>query len=181
VTRYVALLRAVNLAGHNKVAMADLRAWLEDLGFSNPRTLLQSGNVVFEGGAQPIERLEATLEADAKKRLKIATPFVVRTGDDLTRVVARNPFKKEAAADPAHLLVVFAKGELAPANVKSLQDAIVGREVVRADGRHLFVVYPDGIGRSKLTAALIDRKLGVAGTARNWNTVLKLKELACVP
>lgn len=177
--RYVALLRAVNLPGHNKVAMSDLRVWLEDLGFSNPRTLLQSGNVVFEGAAQSPERLEAKLEADAKKRLKIETPFVVRTGDDLTKVIARNPFPKEAANDPGHLLVVFTKAILAAANVKALEAAIVGRERVRADGRHLYIVYPDGVGRSKLTAALIDRTLAVAGTARNWNTVQKLKELAC--
>lgn len=178
-TRYVALLRAVNLGSHNKVAMSDLRVWLEDLGFSNPQTLLNSGNVVFEGTAQSPERLEAKLEADARKRLKIDTPFVVRTGDDLTRVVARNPFPKEAASDPGHLLVVFAKSSLAAANVKTLEAAIVGRERVRADGRQLYIVYPDGVGRSKLTAALIDRTLGVAGTARNWNTVQKLKELAC--
>ena len=178
-TRYVALLRAVNLPGHNKVAMGDLRAWLEDLGFSNPRTLLQSGNVVFDAAMQSPERLEAKLEADAKKRLKIDTPFVVRTCDDLAQVIARNPFSREAASDPGHLLVVFAKTVLAAANVKTLEAAIVGRERVRADGRHLYVVYPDGVGRSRLTGALIDRKLGVAGTARNWNTVCKLKELVC--
>ena len=177
--RYVALLRAVNLPGHNQVAMADLRAWLEDLGFSDPRTLLQSGNLVFEGKAQPPGRLEAALEADARKRLKIDTPFVVRTGDDLARVVSRNPFPKEAASDPGHLLVLFAKANLAAANVNALEAAIVGRERIRGDGRHLYVVYPDGVGRSKLTGALIDRKLGVAATGRNWNTVRKLKELAC--
>jgi uncharacterized protein (DUF1697 family) len=180
-TRYVALLRAVNVGGRNAVAMADLRAWFEDLGFQNPRTLLNSGNIVFEAATLSIERLEVKLEADARKALKIETPFLVRTGEDLARVVARNPFPKEASSDPGHLLVVFAKANLAAANVKSLEEAIVGRERVRADGRHLYAVYPDGAGRSKLTAALIDKKLGCAGTARNWNTVIKLKELACLP
>jgi uncharacterized protein (DUF1697 family) len=178
-TRYVALLRAVNLAGKNSVAMAELRAWIEELGFSNPRTLLQSGNVVFDGRDQATDRIEARLEADAKKRLKIDTPFVVRTAGEILRVVDRNPFPKEAAADPGRLLVIFAKGPVVPANVKTLQTKIVGREVVRGGERELYVVYPDGAGRSKLTAALIDRTLGVAGTGRNWNTVLKLKEIAC--
>ena len=178
-TRYVALLRAVNVAGRNTVAMADLRAWIEELGFKNPCTLLNSGNVVFEGAKLSTERLEAKLETEAKKALKIDTPFVIRTGVDLERVIARNPFPKEAASDPGHLIVVFAKTELAAANVTSLEAAIVGRERVRADGRHLYAVYPDGAGRSKLTAALIDRTLGVAGTGRNWNTVTKLKEMAC--
>jgi uncharacterized protein (DUF1697 family) len=179
VIRYVALLRAVNVAGRNSVAMADLRAWIADLGFSNPRTLLNSGNVVFDGAKTAIARLETRLETEAKKALKIETPFVVRTADDLDRVVARNPFPKEAAADPGHLIVVFAKADLDASGVRSLEAAIVGRERVRADGRHLYAVYPDGAGRSKLTAALIDKKLGCAGTGRNWNTVLKLREAAC--
>jgi uncharacterized protein (DUF1697 family) len=179
-TRYVALLRAVNLAGKNSVAMADLRAWMEDLGFSNPRTLLQSGNVIFDAREQAATKLEARLEAEAKKRFKFDITFVARTGDEIAQVLARNPFKKEAAADPGHLLVVFMKDAVVAKNVKALQDAIVGREVLHGDGRHLYVVYPDGVGRSKLTAALIERKLGIAGTARNWNTVRKLQELACL-
>ncbi len=178
-TRYVALLRAVNLAGRNSVAMADLRAWIEKLGFSNPRTLLQSGNVVFDGRAQPPAKVEALLEGEAKKRFAFHIPVVVRTADDLSRIVARNPFPKEAQSDPGRLLVVFMKGSIATPNVKTLEAAIVGREVVRADGAHLYAVYPDGQGRSKLTAALIEKKLGVVGTGRNWNTVLKLKEMAC--
>ena len=178
-TRYVALLRAVNVGGRNAVAMADLRAWIEELGFQHPRTLLNSGNVVFDGAKQSTERLEAKLEAEAKKALKIDTPFVIRTGDDFDRVVARNPFPREAANDPGRLIVIFAKTSLAAANVKALEAAIVGRERVRAEGNHLYAVYPDGAGQSKLTAALIDKKLGCAGTGRNWNTVMKLKELAC--
>jgi uncharacterized protein (DUF1697 family) len=169
----------VNLAGRNTVAMADLRAWIEELGFGNPRTLLNSGNVVFEGAKLSTERLEAKLETEAKKALKIDTPFLVRTGADLDRVVDRNPFPKEAASDPGRLIVVFAKANLAASRVKSLEEAIVGRERVRADGRHLYAVYPDGAGQSKLTAALIDKKLGCAGTGRNWNTVMKLRDIAC--
>ena len=177
--RYVALLRAVNLAGRNSVAMADLRAWMADLGFANPRTLLQSGNVVFDAREQATSKLEARLESEAAARFRFDITFVVRTGEEIARVVARNPFRKEAAADPGHLLVVFLKAAAAPKNVKALQEAIVGREIVHGDGPHLYAVYPDGAGRSKLTAALIERKLGAAGTARNWNTVKKLEELAC--
>ena len=178
-TRYVALLRAVNLAGKNAVAMPDLRAWIEDLGFSNARTLLQSGNVVFDGREQATDTIEARLEKDAKNRLGVQTSFFVRTGGQIADVIARNPFKKEASTDPGHLLVVFTTAELDAAAVRALRDAIVGREVVRAGGRQLYAVYPDGVGRSKLSAALIERKLGTTGTARNWNTVRKLEELAC--
>lgn len=178
-TRYVALLRAVNLAGTNRVAMAELREWIGELGFSDPRTLLNSGNAVFDGRDQPSGRVEAKLEAASKKCFGFEIAFVVRTADEMAKAIDRNPFPKEAAADPGRLLVVFTKGPIAAANVKALQAAIVGREVVRGEGSHLYAVYPDGQGRSKLTAAVIERKLGVVGTGRNWNTVLKLKEMAC--
>jgi uncharacterized protein (DUF1697 family) len=178
-TRYVALLRAVNLAGKNSVAMADLRAWIEELGFSTPRTLLNSGNAVFDGRDQATAKIEARLEAESRKRFKFDIVFVVRSADEVVRAVERNPFQKEAAADPGRFVVVFLKGPAVAPKVKALQAAIAGREVVRGDGSHLYAVYPDGQGRSKLTAAVIERAIGVAGTARNWNTVLKLKEMAC--
>ena len=94
--------------------------------------------------------------------------------------MARNPFAAEAKRDPGHLLVMFLK--LAPEikNVEALQAAIVGPEIVRADGAQLYAVYPDGVGRSRLTHGLIEKKLGTRGTGRNWNTVLKLRDLTDV-
>lgn len=91
--------------------------------------------------------------------------------------MARNPFPEEAERDPGHLVVMILKGAPAAHEVKALQDAIRGRELVRADGRAAYVVYPDGIGRSRLTTALLEKKLGTRGTGRNWNTVLKLAAL----
>ena len=87
------------------------------------------------------------------------------------------PFPKEAKDDPSHLLAVVLKDAVTPANVTALQKAIIGREVVRGTGRCVYIVYPDGIGNSKLTAAIIEKRLGTRGTARNWNTVLKLGQL----
>ena len=89
-------------------------------------------------------------------------------------MVAGNPFPEEAERDPSHLLVIFLKEAPDRKDVMALQSAIKGREVVRAKGRHAYVVYPDGIGRSRLTSALIEKKLATRGTGRNWNTVLKL-------
>jgi uncharacterized protein (DUF1697 family) len=175
---HIALLRAINLAGRNQVAMSDLRTFLTALGFGDPRTLLQSGNVVFRGPARSSARLEKTLETEARARLKLETHFFVRTPGEIDEVIARNPFPREAARDPGHLLVVFLKGTPEAAQVKALQSAIVGREVVRTSGRHAYVVYPDGVGRSRLTSAMIEKHLGSRGTARNWNTVLKLRASA---
>jgi uncharacterized protein (DUF1697 family) len=181
VATYIALLRAVNLAGRNPVAMADLRGLVTALGFFEPRTLLQSGNVIFRGRAKSPVQLERMLEQEARSRMKLDTEFFVRTPDELSDLIERNPFPKEAARDPGYLLVTFLKSATDAARVKALQAAIVGREIVRGDGRHCYIVYPDGQGRSRLTTAVIEKHLGARGTARNWNTVLKLRALSTEP
>ena len=173
-TFQIALLRGVNVGGHKKVAMADLRAFAIDLGLGDARTLLQSGNLVFSSSGKSGAALERWLETEAEKRLGLKTEFHVRTATEWATVVAGNPFPDEAKRDPGHLIVFAFKDTLAAAAVKALQAAITGREVVRASGRHAYVVYPDGAGKSRLTPALMDRKLGARGTGRNWNTVLKL-------
>ena len=91
-------------------------------------------------------------------------------------VMERNPFVDEAIQDPGHLLVLFMKTVPEAKAVEALQAAIVGREVVHADGKHVYAIFPDGIGDSKLTSHL-DRKLGKTWTGRNWNTVGKLVEM----
>jgi uncharacterized protein (DUF1697 family) len=176
-TMHIGLLRAVNLAGHNKIGMADLRELLAALGMQDVRTLLQSGNVVFRSRVHTAAQLERLFEQAALKRLGLETDFFVRTATEWKEIVAGNPFPKEAKLDPSHLVVGFLKEAPDPANVTALQKAIVGREVVRAKGRQAYVVYPDGIGRSRLTSALIEKKLATRGTGRNWNTVLKLGAL----
>jgi len=177
-TTYVALLRAVNLAGLNRVSMSDLRDLLAALGMPDAKTLLQSGNVVFRSSVSAAEKVERLLEDGAAKRLDLSTDFFVRSAAELNGVIAANPFPEEAKKDPGHLLVTFLKAAPARAAVAELQAAIKGREVVRAKGREAFITYPDGIGRSRLTTALIEQKLGTRATARNWNTVLKLAALA---
>jgi uncharacterized protein (DUF1697 family) len=174
---YIGLLRAVNLGSHNKVSMADLRVFLADLGMKNPQTLLQSGNVVFETTARPTAALEKLFEAEAAKRLELTTTFYVRTAAEWQQAIAGNPFPKEAKLDPGHTVLMCLKDAPSPAAVKALREAITGREVVNAKGRHAYFIYPDGIGPSKLTIKLIEKKLATTGTARNWNTVLKLGAL----
>lgn len=173
-TTQVALLRAVNVAGKNLVAMADLREMLEELGFTDVRTLLQSGNLVFQSNRLAGAALESKLEAETAKRLKVSCDYFVRTTAEWAKVVAQNPFLDEAERDPGHLVVMFLKAAADAKAVKSLVAAIQGPEIVRAMGKQLYIVYPAGIGRSKLTNALIEKHLGTRGTGRNWNTVLKL-------
>jgi uncharacterized protein (DUF1697 family) len=173
-TIHIALLRAINVGGHNLVAMSDLRQLFADLGFPGAKSLLQSGNVVFESPQAADAEVEHRLEKEIAERLGVTADFIVRSAKEWKKIVARNPFPKQAKEDPGHLLVDFLKSAPSAENVRSLQSAIQGPEVLRGDGKQLYIVYPDGVGRSKLTATLIERKLGIRGTARNWNTVLKL-------
>jgi uncharacterized protein (DUF1697 family) len=158
--------------------MSDLRDLVTELGFSDARTLLQSGNLVFRGGGRKSAALERLLEAEAGKRLGLQADILVRSADEWKDVVARNPFPKEAERDPSHLVVMFLKSAVNLKNANAAQAAIAGRESIRADGRQVYIVYPDGIGRSRVTNAFLEGKLGTRGTARNWNTVLKLAALA---
>jgi uncharacterized protein (DUF1697 family) len=175
---YIALLRAINLAGRAQVSMSDLRELVTSLGFADVRTMLQSGNVVFRSSARSSAQLERRLETEAAKALDLRTDFFVRTVDEWQGVVADNPFRESAVRDPSHLTVVFLKGAPAGKDVDALQAAIKGREIVRPGRRHAYIIYPDGIGRSRLTSAMIEKMLGTRGTGRNWNTVVKLGALA---
>ncbi len=177
-TIHVALVRGINVGGHKPVAMADLRDLLTRLGLADAQSLLQSGNLVFRAAARAGGQLERLLEAEASKRLGLQADFFVRSAKEWNAIVAHNPFRQEAERDPSHLVVMLLKHVPDPGDVKALQAAITGPEVVRAVGRQAYITYPDGIGRSRLTNALIEKTLGTRGTGRNWNTVIKLDALA---
>lgn len=175
----IALLRAVNVGGgRTVVAMATLREMVSALGFDDVRSLLQTGNLVFRGDGRSAGVLEELLEAEAARRLNLRTDVFVRTAAEWQKVIARNPFPAEAESDPAHLVVMALKEAPTARAVAALQEAITGPEIVRAGTRHLYITYPDGIGRSRLTAAVIEKHVGCRGTARNWNTALRLNALA---
>jgi uncharacterized protein (DUF1697 family) len=176
-TLQIALLRAVNVAGNSMVSMAGLRAMIEELGFQG-QTLLQSGNVVLADTKLSGDELEKLLEAETAKRLALTTDYFVRSAREWDALIKANPFTKEAKDDPGHLVAMALKRAAKASDVKALEAAIKGRERVAAQGRQLYVTYPDGIGRSKLTIAVIEKALGTRGTGRNWNTVLKLAAMA---
>jgi uncharacterized protein (DUF1697 family) len=157
--------------------MADLRRFALDLGFTEPRTLLQSGNLVMDGGDGG-EDLEQRLQAEAVSRLGVTVDFVTRTSQAWRAVIEANPFGEAAETDPGHLLVFFLKAPPATGAIDDLRAAITGREVVHLHGAQAYLVYPDGIGDSRLTNTVIERRLGVRGTGRNWNTVQKIAALA---
>ena len=153
---HIALLRGINVGGHKQLSMADVKATFESLGFENVRTLLNSGNVIFDGTKPDAKAIETAIGMDVR--------VILRTPRDLEKILEKKPFEGE----PGKLAVMFLEGE--PKGELEWE----GPELVKLDGRNLYLYYPDGMGRSKLTNALIERRLKEAGTARNWNTITKL-------
>ena len=175
---YIAVLRAINLSAHNRIAMADLRTMCEKIELANANTLLVSGNLVFESRTTSTAKLERLLEAASTKHLGVTTDYFVRSAKEWQAIIGANPFPAEARNDPARLVMMCLREAPSAAAVKALQSAITGRETVFAKGKQAYFIYPDGMGNSKLSIAMIEKAFGTRGTARNWNTVLKLGGLA---
>lgn len=172
--RLAGLLRAVNVGGR-KLLSADLKRAAETVGFARPQTLLASGNVVFETDL-PAAEAAARLEARILKDLGLAADVMARDLADLDGVIAANPFERQAQEEPSRLMAMFLSGEL-QGGVELLEPACAFGEQVRAGPGCLYVWFPAGAGTSKLSNVLIERRLKVRGTMRNWNTVGKLREL----
>lgn len=160
--------------------MSDLRALFLGLGFFGARTILQTGNVVFDAPPGDDKALENRLEAECAKRLGLRPDFLIRTAADLGAIISRNPFLDFASSNPASMVVAFAKAAPDPDAIAALKAATEGQpERLEVDGREIYIIYPDGQGRSKLNLSKVERKHpGVRATARNWNTVLRIAALA---
>ncbi len=173
---YVALLRGINLASRNRIPMAELREALTGDELRNVRTLLQSGNVVLsaEGSADDVA---SECERRISARFGLDIRVIVRSRDELTEVVARNPLEG-VASEPKRYQVTFLSAELEPKRKDEVEAAAVPPERVVVSGREIYAWHPAGLAHSKLASLLAGKKLGVPATACNWSTVTKLLELA---
>ena len=170
---FIALIRGINVGGHKKIKMADLKTSCEGIGLRNVRTLLQSGNVVFESGEKDREKLAKKIVGV----LGVEAKVILRSAEELRKVIAANPMPEAAERNPSGYIVTFLSEKPSAAAMKALRDGYSGPEKMELRGTELFIEYGAGMGQSKLTNALIEKKLGVTGTARNWNTVTKLLEM----
>jgi uncharacterized protein (DUF1697 family) len=174
-TRYVALLRGINVGKAHQLGMPRLVELLTERGHSNVRTHLRSGNVVLDSPMSE-DALATDLAGAIEAEFGFAVPVVVRTGTELAAVVAGDPFAT-VATDPARYLVTFLPTPPSPDRVDALPPVEGGGEYL-VRGRELYLWLPDGIANTPLAALKWDRLLGVAGTGRNWNTVTRLAEMA---
>ena len=173
---YVALLRGINLGPRNKIAMADLRELLRSLGHEQVQTVILSGNAVFASRRRAIPALEAEMEGAIRERFGLEIRVLIRTADELAAVVAANPYP--APTGDGRIYALFLERAPDPERIAAIDSATVEPDRFAFGDRVVYVSLTGGFLDSKAFAVLTDKRLGVAMTNRNWNTVLKLHALA---
>ena len=174
--RYVALLRGINIGPRNRIAMPALREALEEAGFEDVQTYVQSGNVVLTSSAKA-DTVRRKVEQVITKSFGLEIAVVVRTAADLKRIVKANPLGN-VATEPKRYQVSFLDSKLPAKALKELEAVAAPGEQVVARGREVYAWHPAGVARSKLWAKLAGKGLGVTATSRNWTTVEALRDLA---
>ncbi|HRD46893.1 MAG TPA: DUF1697 domain-containing protein [Caulobacter sp.] len=176
-TLRVALLRGVNVGGNKKVSMAELKALFEALGFTEVKTLLQSGNVVFRAGGESDSALEKRLEVETEKRLGQKTSYLVRDARAWRALIDANPFPKEAEAEPSRTLVTIGRAAMPAEALEAVRAVMRPPEKLEAVGRDVYAYFGEGMGQSKAAEVLNRKAIKAVATGRNWNTVLKIAAL----
>jgi uncharacterized protein (DUF1697 family) len=175
-TTYLALLRGINLGPKNKIAMPQLSAMFTDAGCRNVRTYIQSGNVIFTAPCELSKPLPDLITAQIKIRLGHKVPVMLRTLAEMRAVVRSNPFLKEQTSEDI-LHVMFLGALPKPGAVQNLDPDRSPPNQFVLRGKEVYLRFPDGFARNKLTSSYFDSKLGTIGTIRTWRTVIKLLEL----
>ena len=173
--RYVALLRGVNVGGRNKLSMAGLRDVCTEAGCAAVQTYIQSGNVVFQAAQDLAERVPEIVTLAIRRRFGFETAVVVRSKEELRQVVASNPF--DTSGDPRFLHVAFLENSPGADAVARLDPERSPPDVFAVRGCNVYLHYPNGVARSKLTNEYLAAQLQTVSTTRNWRTVLALLEM----
>jgi uncharacterized protein (DUF1697 family) len=174
----ISMLRGVNVGGHNKIKMDALRALYESLGLRDPQTYIQSGNVVFRTEERDLVRLGKRIEDAIERKFAFRADVVLRTTSELRDAIRRNPFATRRGVDPSKLLVTFLAGDPDPEARSKVLRIKAEPEELRIDGLELYIYFPNGMARPKLSWTAIAKTLKTSGTGRNWNTVRELLEIA---
>jgi uncharacterized protein (DUF1697 family) len=175
--RYAALLRSVNVAGHGRIAMSELRASFESLKYSGVTTYIQTGNVLFATGSKSESALAAAIEERLAEDFGDSPAVILRSVPELLRIGSASPYAK-AGANPSRHHVTFLATEPTKEALAGLTLPPSRHDELVVDGREVYVHTPDGYAETKYTGTFLERRLGVVSTTRNWNTVTKFGALA---
>ena len=176
-TALVSLFRGINVGGNRQVKMADLKALHESLGLKDVIPYIQSGSVVFTSDDADPERLQRQIEDSFEQKFGFHAAVMLRTSAELSDIIDKNPFQAQPGKEPKWIVVMFLAARPDDTAQEALLKTYLGPEEIIITGQEMYIYYPNGIGRSKLTNTLIEKKLKTPGTARNWNTILQLQKL----
>ena len=180
-TRYVSILRGINVGGKRKILMADLKKLYQNLGFSNIITYIQSGNVVFNSMKQEDDKaLALQIEQSIEKAYGFAVPVIVRTVDEMKNIVSANPFFQESSTEVERLHLTFLKDSPPTEKIEHLQSMDFTPDAFAITGKDVFVYCSGKYSDTKLSNQYLENKLKTTATTRNWKTVQKLLALAGV-
>jgi len=174
----ICLLRGVNVSGHNKIKMEELRALCGSLKLRDVRTHLQSGNVVFRSGERDLAKLGRRIGDAVEGKFGFRPVIVLRTAEEWRDAMARNPFVGRRSIDPSKLLVNFLADSPAAGVREKLGALKTAPDELVLDGRELYMRLPNGVAEATVPWTTVERLLGVAATGRNWNSVTKLMAMA---
>ena len=174
---HLALLRGINVSGHNMIKMNDLKALLERMGFQNVRTYIQSGNVFVDSEEEHGATVGFKIKQEIFKEWGYDVPIIVITKEDLEACLNNNPYLKEKEADTKKLYFTFISKELSDSSIHDLKMSQVKPDEAVIDKNRIYVKYAVGAGKTRFDQKYIEKKLNVTATMRNWNTVTKLLEM----
>jgi uncharacterized protein (DUF1697 family) len=174
----ISMLRGVNVGGHNKIKMEALRALYESLKLRDAQTYVQSGNVIFRSDERDMARLAKRIEDGIERKFAFRPNVILRRAAEIRDVIARNPFAKRRGIEPGKLLVSFLASDPGEEGREKLRQMKCDPEELRIEGREIYIYFPNGMGRSKLPWAGLDKILKTSATGRNWNSVTKMLEMA---
>jgi uncharacterized protein (DUF1697 family) len=175
-TAFVSLFRGINVGGI-QVRMDDLKEVHEALGLKDVVTYIRSGNVVFSSDDADAAGLRRRIEDGFAQKFGFRVEVLVRTSAELREIIEKNPFQGQPDKAPNWVVVMFLAAPPGDTAQENLLKTYTGPEEIIFAGKEVYIYYPNGIGRSKLSNSFVEKKLKTAGTARNWNTVLQLQEL----
>lgn len=177
-SKFVAMLRGINVSGQKKIKMADLRKYLEEAGFKEVETYIQSGNVVFESEEEDERKLELKVAAVIRNKYGFDVPTVVKRHKDFEYVLNNNPFLKDRGENPDFCYLTFLAETPEELKVEALDSDQYLPEEFIIDGKNIFLFLPKGAGRAKINNNFFEQKLKVKATTRNWRTVKVLLEMS---
>ncbi len=175
--KYIVLLRGINVGGHRKIPMAQLRELLQSLGHGNVTTYIQSGNAIMSSDRTDVGALVGEIESAIERDFGFEVSVLLRTPEELAAVLANNPFLGVAASE-TELYAAFLSRQPEPDRVSAIDATQFEPDQFALGDRVVYLRYSNGAGRAKLTHDILERRLAVRATARNWNTVNKLLALS---